>query len=261
MAISFLDADRGTGLHYASFSRGSRVKTSRCVAVAVALSTFPLFSRPAWAGDEGKLRLGHYSSGDGLTGLILDRSGAKPMARFDASDEVFVLTPAEGIRDWTRLVQDDGMGLCSVSKYGEVEVYLKGHNDPVEVARDGGGKSLATVSGASVGDVHQAAREQSEAASRATGATITFDPGKPDGDGLGVYLEAMKNVEVGLAVVGGDDLGKAALKKLHKVAFAPGDTADAKLAGNTLTVTVAQKLGHAGRPSSLLIKKVLEAGL
>jgi hypothetical protein len=39
----------------------------------------------------GSLRLGHYSTGDGLVGFVLDRTGAKPRVRIDGEDRVYEL--------------------------------------------------------------------------------------------------------------------------------------------------------------------------
>jgi hypothetical protein len=47
---------------------------------------------------EGALRLGHYSTADGSTGFVLDRTGAEPRLSRDGHDEVLVLRekPADG---------------------------------------------------------------------------------------------------------------------------------------------------------------------
>ncbi|MBL8741171.1 MAG: hypothetical protein JNK04_08760, partial [Myxococcales bacterium] len=39
----------------------------------------------------GRLRLGHYATRDGLVGLVIDRSGAVPLARVDGSRTVLEL--------------------------------------------------------------------------------------------------------------------------------------------------------------------------
>jgi len=126
---------------------------------------------------------------------------------------------------------------------------------------DGSGKSLAAVAAATETDLKHDAGDLAESVSKETGATITFDAGKPDNDSMGVVREALKNAGAALTLVGSDELGRSALKKVHKVVVTSGAKADTKLAGDTVTLTIAPKLGHDGRPSSLAIKKVLENGL
>jgi hypothetical protein len=222
------------------------------------------FGSRAFAGEDkpkAALRLGHYSSGDGLTGLVLDRTGTKPMIKFDGSDEVLVLTAEPG-SSTTRLVRDDGSGVAGLGKYGEVEIYLPMHRDAIEVARDGNGETLGTIAPATAADLDADAKELSATVAKETGAAVSFDFGKPEGaDAFGVVRDAMHNAATALAKVGEDELGKAALKKVKKVAFVSGAKADSKFAAGTLTVTVAPRLGREGRPSSAAMNKTLETGL
>src|SRR4051812_47431323 len=44
-------------------------------------------------------RLGHYSSGDGLTGFVLDRTGSAPRVRMDGTTEVLELEPQSPATD------------------------------------------------------------------------------------------------------------------------------------------------------------------
>jgi hypothetical protein len=99
---------------------------------------------PAFLGDdsfgkhvhEPQLRIGHYSSGDGLTGFVFDRTGAKPKIRMDGTHETLVLEPKSAPLDQTDLVEQ-GYGVrIRLGQYGQV-IYFRGPRaDSVRVARD-----------------------------------------------------------------------------------------------------------------------------
>jgi len=108
-------------------------------------------SSPAAPGDddsfgkhvhEPKLRLGHYSSGDGLTGFVFDRTGPKPKLRMDGTTQAVVLEPRPAPLDQTDLVEQ-GYGVrIRLGRYGEVTFFRGGRGDSVPVARDADAERL-----------------------------------------------------------------------------------------------------------------------
>lgn len=96
--------------------------------------------RPAQA----NLRLGHYSTGDGLQGLVLDRTSTPIRARFDGSKDVIELTPRAGNRTGeTRLLDPKGNTLLEIDDSATVTLFTErgtarlihdGHADPLPAA-------------------------------------------------------------------------------------------------------------------------------
>lgn len=92
------------------------------------------------------LRLGHYSTGDGMHGLVIDRSGERPKIRIDGDTAIIELTARPGdSRNTQKLVDPTGKPRLAIDEYGGV-VWLDHGKD---VFRDGDAKALgaATMAG------------------------------------------------------------------------------------------------------------------
>jgi hypothetical protein len=92
------------------------------------------------------LRLGHYSTGDGLHGLVIDRSGERPKIRIDGESAIIELTARPGDTSNTqKLVDPTGMARLVIDQHGGV-VWLDHGKD---VFRDGDAPALgiATLAG------------------------------------------------------------------------------------------------------------------
>src|SRR5262249_57570639 len=66
----------------------------------------------AEAGARG--RIGHYSSGNGLIGFVLDRLATPIKLRFDGSDEILALTAAPAPYGSVTLKRDDGYAVLRI---------------------------------------------------------------------------------------------------------------------------------------------------
>jgi hypothetical protein len=69
------------------------------------------------------LRIGHYSTGNGLIGFVLDRLGTPIKLRFDGSDEILALTPEPAPFDAVQLKRDDGRSVLRLYPDGQVLVF------------------------------------------------------------------------------------------------------------------------------------------
>ena len=90
----------------------------------------------------GKLRLGHYSSGDGLVGFVLDRSGPVPKVRIDGTSEVLELEIRRSSRTSTDLVNHDKHIGIAVDDDGSVVFSQRGAGPNKEMHRDGDASPL-----------------------------------------------------------------------------------------------------------------------
>src|SRR2546430_9936265 len=107
--------------------RGNDVRPAipGCLRAAVALAALALVATgDALAAEAGPpLRIGHYSSGSGLIGFVLDRLGTPIKLRFDDSDEILALTPERAPYDSMTLKRDDGIGVLRIYENGQVLLF------------------------------------------------------------------------------------------------------------------------------------------
>lgn len=76
----------------------------------------------------GQLKIAHYASGDGVTGLVLDRSGEHPKVQFDKQKDVIELTMVEdryaGERRGWYLKAPDGKNVLYLSSGGGLKTWV-----------------------------------------------------------------------------------------------------------------------------------------
>jgi hypothetical protein len=133
-----------------------------CVAIATASCAGAGASQPAAtstgavpggfdAGKPAEWKLGHWVSGDGMVGLVLDRTGERPKVRVDGTADIVELTPAEdrfgGELRGYHLKSPDGTNVMYLSVSGGL-TYYRGR-DELGLRRDTDAAPLgaATVAG------------------------------------------------------------------------------------------------------------------
>lgn len=87
-----------------------------------------------------KLRLGHYSSGDGMTGFVLDRTGKKPRMRMDGTKEIVEMDPEPAPRNETALTVHLRGVVMRLGEHGEV-TFFRG-NEAISMHRDADAEPL-----------------------------------------------------------------------------------------------------------------------
>jgi hypothetical protein len=66
------------------------------------------------------LRIGHYSTGNGLIGFVIDRMGTPIKLRFDGSDEILALTTEPAPYGSVTLKRDDGASVGRIYETGRI---------------------------------------------------------------------------------------------------------------------------------------------
>src|SRR3954468_2865373 len=69
------------------------------------------------------LRIGHYSSGSGMIGFVIDRMGTPIKLRFDGSDEILALTAEQSPYNSITLKRDDGVSVLRIYEAGRILVF------------------------------------------------------------------------------------------------------------------------------------------
>lgn len=166
------------------------------------------------------LKLGHYSTPDGMTGLVLDRLNERPRARLDGSQDVVELFPEEvrrrGERVATLLNGPEGVHWLRLERSGQV-VWLVDGEQPL--LRDGDAQPLGepTLRGAATPPPPPSPRELYAAKLEAVSVVETLGMSPEDSTNLAKVAEAIAKAAPGQFVrTCADDELRAALR------YAPG---------------------------------------
>src|SRR5215208_3046463 len=136
----------------------------RMIAVGAAL-TF-IISHGDLAAESGPpLRIGHYSTGNGMIGFVIDRMATPIKLRFDGSDEILALTTEQAPYNSLTLKRDDGVSVLRIYETGRILVFSdKLSGGSADAFRDQGAEPLA---------VKQATKEQAETEAQSLGRKLS----------------------------------------------------------------------------------------
>ncbi len=197
-----------------------------------------------------------YISEDGDV-FVLDRTGPRPLLKFDGSFEVWALQPQQAPRGDTIYKNDLGEPVLRATRLGGITIFTDHRPDGEAAALAGPAPSLglAVMGPQALGErLLQASARASHAARRlipfAAEATPTSAPLIADA--------AMVTSEAVVRISKRSDARKI-LDRILKVRLLEGPKAQAQMTQGVLEVTVAPPQGLAGRPSSDLIVKVTQS--
>jgi uncharacterized protein DUF4908 len=209
----------------------------------------------AFAAEGGPpLRIGHYSSANGLAGFVLDRLGTPIKVRLDGSDEILALTAEPTGRDAVSLKRDDGRYLLRIEADGGMTLFAAAFRDGVKVIRDQSAEPL-TIAPATRAEAEDKATSLARQLKRQSGAAVDIALearalGKDSG-AWSAMADAVTAVGIALDSVLADRLGREAVAaKLKRVIIRDSGHVAIKLVGQTLVVEIAADQPVIGRPSS-----------
>jgi hypothetical protein len=124
-----------------------------------------IVNHAAFAAETGPpLRIGHYSTGNGLIGFVIDRMGAPIKLRFDGSDEILALTTEPAPYNSVTLKRDDGTSVGRIYESGRILIFSdKLSGGSADAYRDQDAAPLA---------VKKATKEQAESAADTLGRKL-----------------------------------------------------------------------------------------
>jgi hypothetical protein len=211
----------------------------------------------AAAGDAGPpLRIGHYSSGDGLTGFVLDRLGTPIKLRFDGSDEILVLTPQPAPYNSVTLKRDDGRWLLRIYQDGKMLLFSdKLSGGSANVYRDQDAQPLA-VKAVNKAQARAGAAALAEKLKRAGGVALAVELEAPRladaSESWAAMADAVSVTEAALVEMLASPIArKTIVAKLQRIVIRDSGHADIKLENRTLVVEIAAGDPIVGRPSSV----------
>ena len=233
----------------------------RAAVVGAALSL--IAGQGALAAESGPpLRIGHYSSGNGLIGFVIDRMGTPIKLRFDGSDEILALTAEPAPYNSITLKRDDGVSVLRIYETGRILIFSdKLSGGSADAYRDQDAEPLI---------VKKATKEQAETAAESLGRklrragapalAISLDAPRLSADAAewSAMTDAIAVTGITLAEMLTSPIARETIAtKLRRIVIRDADQADIKLADDALIVEVEAKAAITGRPSSARLKSAI----
>lgn len=208
------------------------------------------------------LRIGHYSTGNGLIGFVIDRMGTPLKLRFDGSDEILALTAEQAPYNSITLKRDDDVSVLRIYETGRILIFSnKLSNGSADAYRDQDAEPLV---------VKKATKEQAEAAADSLGRklrhagapalAISLDAPRLSADAAewSAMADAIAVTGITLTEMLTSPIAREIIAtKLRRVVIRDAGQVDVKLADDTLIVEVEAREPITGRPSSARLKSAI----
>ncbi len=190
---------------------------------------------------------GRYVADSGET-FILDRSGQRPLLRFDRRDETWVLRPTAAPRGDVIYRNDAGDQLLRVTPGGGMTVYTPRAPGGSPASFSGPGQSLTPPTLGPVQMWSLMAR-RSAMLSQTMGRLIEINI-EIDGEAEGLAVEALILSTDAVLRIARSPTARSSLDRLRRITILEGQRASVTYARGDLRIVVAPVQGVAGRPSS-----------
>jgi hypothetical protein len=184
-------------------------------------------------------------SGEAFT---LDRSTAKPMLRFDGSNEIWVLEPQTGARGDTLYKNDAGRVILRDTKVGGLIVFTPLRREGAAAALAGESRPIRLVP-VDPKALLRRLLNASAVTSRATKRQIQFDAEATPASSALIADAALVTADA-LLRMSTTPAGRLQLDRVKRVFLTEGPRSGAVLREGVLIVVVTPRLGLGGRPSS-----------
>jgi len=191
--------------------------------------------------------VGRYVADSGEA-FILDRSGQRPLLRFDRRDETWVLRPSAAPRGDVIYRNDAGDQLLRVTPGGGMTIYTAQAPGGSPASLSGPGQSL-TPPTLGPAQVFQLMARRSAMLSQTMGRLIEINV-DTDGQAEGLAVEALILSTDAVLRIARSPTARSSLDRLRSISIIEGSRASVTYARGDLRIVVAPVQGVAGRPSS-----------
>lgn len=191
-----------------------------------------------------------YVAEDGV-GFVLDRSGRKPLLKFDNSTEIWALSRHAGPRGDLIYKNDLGRSMLRSTRVGGVTLFTDARPDGLAASISGAGAPLRLTP---LGPQALAERllQASTRASRSARRLIRFDAEAAPSSSALIGDASMVTAEA-LARIGRRSDGATRLGGIVRVTLVEGKKPSVVVRRDTMVVTIVSTDGFSGRPSSARI--------
>jgi len=222
-----------------------------------------LSARPVRADEPEKFTppIHHYAGDEG--GFVLDQSVNPPLLKFDRSTEILILKSVPGPRGDIIYKLDNGAIVLRQTMIGGMTVFDAARPEGRPVVKDRADKPLV-LPPSDPDQIRARARALADELSVKLNRNITFEMNwnkSPDnGLALATLGDAVERTGAALNRIADDNLGREALAmRLSRIRITQGETAQATLSENILTITYDGTKGVLGRLSSDALVAYLES--
>ncbi|MDQ8027437.1 MAG: DUF4908 domain-containing protein [Brevundimonas sp.] len=191
-------------------------------------------------------------SGEAFT---LDRSGQRPLLRFERRDETWVLRATAVPRGDVIYRNDEGQQILRISPGGGVTVYTTRAPGGSPASFTGAGERLALPS-LGPAQLFQLMTRRSAMLSQTMGRLIEINV-DTDEEAEGLTVEALILSTDAVLRIARSPTGRSSLSQLRRIVIAQGSSASASYSRGELRIVVAPVQGVAGRPSSARVIRAL----
>jgi len=235
---------------------------SGCLRAAIVLIVAVMFGGSGAAENGPPLRIGHYSTGSGLTGFVLDRLGTPIKLRFDGSDEILALTTEPAPYASMTLKRDDGAGVLRIYETGRVLLFTDKLKDGSAQAHRDQDATPLIVKRATKAQAQADAAALGRKLKRSGAATLAITLEAPrlgeKSDGWAAMADAIAVLGIALDDMLTSPIARETFAaKLQRVVIRDADRVDIKLTARTLVVEIVAKEPIVGRPSSARLKSAI----
>ena len=197
-----------------------------------------------------------FHSEDGAA-FILDRSQGPVLFRFEASHEVWVLTPRRVGRGDLIYLDDAGQPLLRATKLGGMTVFTPETPTGSAAALAGRAPPIRTLSALSPTGLLQKLTLASAKASRAVQKLVTFDAEDVTTDSAPLFADSALTAAEAFVQMARRADSRAKAIQIDRVLLIQGDNSDARRQGSQIVITIVPDDGVAGRPSSAKVAKAI----
>ena len=200
--------------------------------------------------------IARFHSEDGAA-FILDRSQGPVLFRFEASHEVWVLTPRRVGRGDLIYLDDAGQPLLRATKLGGMTVFTPETPTGSAAALAGRAPPIRTLSALSPTGLLQKLTLASAKASRAVQKLVTFDAEDVPTASAPLFADSALTAAEAFVQMARRADSRAKAVQIDRVLLIQGDNSDARRQGSQIVITIVPDDGVAGRPSSAKVAKAI----
>ena len=187
-------------------------------------------------------------------GFIIDRSGSRPLLRFDRREETWVLRPMAAPRGDVIYRNDAGEQVLRITQGGAITVFSPRSPGGSPASYSGAGQSLAPPNLGPVRLFELMAR-RSAMLSQVLGRLVEINLDGENSEAL--CVEALIVTTDAVARIARSPSARSSLNGLRSITISEGARANVSYSRGRLVVTVDPSQGQAGRPSSTRVIRAL----
>jgi hypothetical protein len=193
---------------------------------------------------------GRYVTDSG-EGFILDRSGPRPLVRFDRRDETWALRATPAPRGDVVYRNDAGEQVLRVTPAGGLTVYTARSPGGSPASFAGAGQSLSAPT-LGPAQLFQLMTRRSAMVSQSLGRLIQINV-DTNQNAEGPTVEALILATDAILRIARSPSARASLNQLRRITIVQGSRASVVYGNGELRITVSPSEGAAGRPSSVRV--------